>query len=193
MATATQIATRALRRLGVVSAGENPASADVSDAKEALTAMIASWEAEGLTGDILPLDARFEQGVVAMLAVRLAEEYGKTPGEVMVRDAKQGWDQISSAFFSVPKSTFDDGIVNTGHWYQYGIIVGQEGDSLYTPWAASTAYRLREYVQNGSMIYECITAGTSASSGGPTGTGPEITDGTVTWCWRRVAGNPDAE
>jgi len=192
MATATQIATRALRRLNVYSAGENPAAADVEDAKEALTAMLASWESEGLTGDILPLDARFEQGVVAMLAVRLAEEYGKTPGEVLSRDAKQGWDAITAAYFSVPKTRFDDAIVNTGHWYQYGIVVGQE-DQLYMPWAASTAYKLRQMVQNGSMIYECITAGTSASSGGPTGTGPEITDGTVTWCWRRVAGEPDAE
>jgi hypothetical protein len=34
---------------------------------------------------------------------------------------------------------------------------------------------------NGYTIYQCTVAGTSASSGGPTGDGTSITDGTVTW------------
>lgn len=56
-------------------------------------------------------------------------------------------------------------------------------------WAASTAYSAGDYRSNDSAggefgyarIYLCTTAGTSASSGGPTGTGSAITDGTVTW------------
>lgn len=49
-------------------------------------------------------------------------------------------------------------------------------------WAASTAYVLDEIATNDSgKVYECTTAGTSAGSGGPTGTGQAITDGTVTW------------
>ena len=59
MATATQISTRALRRLGVFDALESPSAMDVAAATEALTAMIASWEAEGLSGDVLPIDSRF--------------------------------------------------------------------------------------------------------------------------------------
>lgn len=35
-----------------------------------------------------------------------------------------------------------------------------------------------------ATVYRCITAGTTASSGGPTGTGADITDGTVHWAWR---------
>jgi hypothetical protein len=34
---------------------------------------------------------------------------------------------------------------------------------------------------NGYTIYQCTVAGTSASSGGPTGDGSSVTDGTVTW------------
>jgi len=48
-------------------------------------------------------------------------------------------------------------------------------------WAASTAYGVGDKRLNGGNAYYCTVAGTSASSGGPTGTGSAITDGTVTW------------
>lgn len=52
-------------------------------------------------------------------------------------------------------------------------------------WAPSTAYAVDDFVQNDDAgtdrIYVCEVAGTSAGSGGPTGTGDAIVDGTVTW------------
>ena len=48
-------------------------------------------------------------------------------------------------------------------------------------WAASTSYSLNQVVYNGADVYICTTAGTSASSGGPTGTGTGISDGSVSW------------
>jgi len=48
-------------------------------------------------------------------------------------------------------------------------------------WAASTAYAVGAQVTNGSNVYTCVTAGTSASSGGPTGTGTGIADNTCVW------------
>ncbi len=53
-------------------------------------------------------------------------------------------------------------------------------------WAAATAYYQGQIVRglttNGWNLYQCAVAGTSAGSGGPTGTGPaQITDNTVTW------------
>lgn len=191
MATTSQLVTRALRRLDVIPAGGTPSAEDVADGTEALTAMINAWNAEGLTGAALPIDDRFEQAVVAMLAVRLAEEYGKEPSAVLVRDAETGWNQISSAFFAVPASRFEAGLKYTGHYADVGHIIGDREEN-YDLWQASTAYDLRRYVRNGANLYECVTAGTSASSGGPTGTSAEITDGTVVWCWRRIAGEPDA-
>ena len=190
MATTTQIVTRALRRLRVVPSGGTPSAEDLSDGQDALTAMINAWEAEGLTGDILPLDARFEQAVVAMLAVRISAEYGKEPDAVLVRDAENGWGQISAAFFAVPASRFDSGLTHTGHFADVGYIIGKR-DENYDVWQANTAYQLRRYVRNGANLYECITAGTSGLTG-PSGTGAEIVDGTCLWCWRRVAGEPDS-
>jgi len=187
MATATEIATKALKRLRVIGSGETPAAADVSDATDALNAMIASWEGLSLSGDTLPLDKRFEQAIIAMLAVRLSEDYGKQVGPVLARDAKDGWDTIQAAFFAVPQSSFDRALKWTGNYTDYGFFLGNEIDAA-SLWTASTEYALRDTVSNAGNIYECTVAGQSASSGGPTGTGDAITDGTATWVWRRVDG-----
>lgn len=51
-------------------------------------------------------------------------------------------------------------------------------------WQANTAYALGDHVSNDTApvkVYVCITAGTSAGSGGPTGTTANITDNTVHW------------
>jgi hypothetical protein len=48
-------------------------------------------------------------------------------------------------------------------------------------WAANTAYAVGNGVLNGANIYQCMVAGTSGSSGGPTGNAPLVTDGGVTW------------
>lgn len=50
-------------------------------------------------------------------------------------------------------------------------------------WAASTAYSLNQQVHLGGNVYKATTAGTSAGSGGPTGTGSGITDGTAVWAY----------
>ena len=50
-----------------------------------------------------------------------------------------------------------------------------------TAWVGSTTYYVGEKIINGSQAYQCIVQGVSASSGGPTGTGVDITDGTVHW------------
>jgi hypothetical protein len=50
-------------------------------------------------------------------------------------------------------------------------------------WSASREWALNALCSNGGQYYKCTTAGTSASSGGPTGTGSSITDGTAVWAW----------
>lgn len=48
-------------------------------------------------------------------------------------------------------------------------------------WASGTAYTLGQRRSNSGNVYQVTTAGTSAGSGGPTGTGSAITDNTVVW------------
>ena len=40
-----------------------------------------------------------------------------------------------------------------------------------------------EYVVNGGNVYRCVTEGTTAASGGPTGTGTSIADGSAVWTY----------
>ena len=69
------------------------------------------------------------------------------------------------------------------------IIDGSPAPGLSTStglgdWGASVSYSVGNKIQNDKeRIYECTVAGTSASSGGPTGTGQSISDGGVTWKW----------
>lgn len=50
-------------------------------------------------------------------------------------------------------------------------------------WAATHAYVVGNAVTNGGLGYVCSAAGTSAGSGGPTGTGTNIVDGAGTLRW----------
>lgn len=88
-----------------------------------------------------------------------------------------------------PTGTSTDITDGTAHWKYIGL--GTVTDSpgvfratadLVTAWAIDTAYTKYTRVSNDSgKVYECITAGTSAHSGGPTGTTADITDNTAHW------------
>ena len=48
-------------------------------------------------------------------------------------------------------------------------------------WIASNVTAVGQFCTNSGNTYQCTAAGTTAASGGPTGTGTSITDGSVTW------------
>jgi len=51
-------------------------------------------------------------------------------------------------------------------------------------WVASTSVTaLTSWCTNGGNVYLCTTSGTTAASGGPSGTGSNITDNTAHWTW----------
>jgi parallel beta-helix repeat protein len=50
-----------------------------------------------------------------------------------------------------------------------------------TQWKGTTVYTIGQYVHNDGNIYIADMNGTSAGSGGPTGTGSDIVDGTTRW------------
>jgi len=51
----------------------------------------------------------------------------------------------------------------------------------YSAWVASTKYQVGDHVTNSSNDYVCTQAGTSAGSGGPTGTTTGIQDNSCIW------------
>jgi hypothetical protein len=62
-----------------------------------------------------------------------------------------------------------------------GEVAYEVSTAAAAAWLPTTAYSATNLVINGGLVYTCTVGGTSASSGGPTGTGSGITDGTVTW------------
>ena len=50
-----------------------------------------------------------------------------------------------------------------------------------TEWAGSTSFSVGDIRRNSGNVYQCIKAGTSDSSGGPSGELDEVVDNTVTW------------
>lgn len=72
-----------------------------------------------------------------------------------------------------------------GHFRIYasdGVTCHMQGN-VSQNWAASTVYAVNQQVNLGGNVYRCTAAGTSASSGGPSGQGGSITDGGVTWAY----------
>lgn len=185
MATATEISTKALRRAGIVNAAETPAAHDIAFCNDMLSSMIAAWDCNGLTGEVLPLASRFEEGVIAILAVKAAESFGVSVGPVLQRDADRGERQLLAHFVAIPNLRIDNALLSLpSNDYCRAIPVIDR----VPEWDTSTAYGLGDRVFNGSYIYLCTTAGTSAASGGPASTSASISDGTVTWQFERVYG-----
>lgn len=179
MSSSAQIVARALMRLRVIGAGEDPSAEDAADGLAALNAMIAGWEGDGVkvSGDV-PLDARFEEGVIAMLAVRLADDHGKSLTDGIARDAQQGWQRLKAAFTHIPLAQFDSALRNMPS-QRYWQSVGSA-----PLWHAKYEYSVGDYAQSNGRLYECTVAGTSGALR-PLGSSQSIPDGTVTWKWVR--------
>jgi hypothetical protein len=63
---------------------------------------------------------------------------------------------------------------------------------LTASWVKSTTYSVKDKVQANGNLYECITGGASASSGGgPSGTTTDITDGAAHWKYTMAASTAD--
>jgi hypothetical protein len=74
------------------------------------------------------------------------------------------------------------------YWiYWKGNTVANGPEFIPDLWVANTTYAIGQFARNGNQIYSCTVAGTSASSGGPSGVGASylqsgwITDGTASW------------
>lgn len=184
MATAVEIATKALKRLSIVQAGAAASAVDVTDAIDALNAMVNAWEADSVSVT-LPIDDRFEQGVVAMLAVRLAEDYGRPVGDVLARDARAGWQNLQAHYIQAPAIVFDWALTRTPSRRNVeGAVTSIDGTRA---WQASTSFELAELVTNAGNVYVCIVAGVSGTAG-PTGTALNQTDGSCSWDYVQAIG-----
>lgn len=95
-----------------------------------------------------------------------------------------------------PTQRYDLSIVTVAPGSDYSLRVASPSGSAWASqtidyvsvgavaWVLSTVYAAGALVTNDTgKLYTCITAGTSAGSGGPTGTAADITDGSVHWMY----------
>ena len=140
MTTSLDIVTRALRRLNIIAPDESPEDSEAQSALDALNDMIGSWPAQGLQlqETDFPLDQRFNGALVAMLAIRIAEDYGKQAGPVLTRDARLGWSSLQAKYQPNHDVHFDHGATYTSGrgLFAWIIQIGPDFDLVQgdAPW-----------------------------------------------------------
>jgi len=114
MSTSSQLTAKAMRRLQLLDAHESPSAADDAHANSVLLDIIAEFEATGLalTSADLPLPAKYESALVAILAARLAGDFGRPVDEALDRDARSARHTIAGGYFEVPAQAFEEGLLN---------------------------------------------------------------------------------
>lgn len=114
MASALDIITRALRKLNVLSARENPNADDAQHCLDELNAILAAYVARGCetapnaqlaaVGSVLTLDSAYHQALVDVLAERISEPFGIPLSAKVIADAGRGDRLILKEF--VTRATF---------------------------------------------------------------------------------------
>lgn len=123
--------------------------------------------------------------LAAQLHIRFAGAYrgmyfGPHEGETQQR-ASVVFNGVSpvDGYFHKSQQIFDKTPVSAAQQGWTCSVSGFANDG--TSWGATTSYVLDDVVENGGDVYRCTTAGTSAGSGGPSGTSLSIADNTVVW------------
>ena len=187
MSTAAQIVTNALRRLAIVNATDSPAAADVAYGVTILGSILSSYASDAIdvSGDI-PLPAKFEHGITALLAAQLASPFGISPATLgpasaigtIAHDAADGMAELRAAYVRPPVQSFEIALQATPSRLGFSV-------SIPSPWAQASDQAVGDQVTNAGNLYSCTSPGrTSAISTGPSGTGTAITDGTVIWAFQ---------
>jgi hypothetical protein len=120
---------------------------------------------------------------------------GALPGNCAAADAgtllasatlPSDWMAAASSGSKAKSGTWQDSAANANglgrHYRIRASDAAVDAQGLVSmPWAASTAVQVGQQMHNGGNVYVVTTGGTTHTSGGPTGTGTGISDGTVTW------------
>ena len=92
-----------------------------------------------------------------------------------------GYQSATANFVATTVTPGAGGTANFARGFETGGTTVVADFTIQAPWQASTAVIIGQYVTNGGNSYVCTTGGATAASGGPTGTGTGITDGTAVW------------
>lgn len=117
MTTASDIVTRALRKIGVKSSDEDASSEVMTEGLEALNAMMHGWKLQGVDlshtdlalTDTFSLDPEYEEGTVYLLASRLSPDYTRP----QAFDADAWFRGFQAAYASIDEVSMPSLLTNT--------------------------------------------------------------------------------
>lgn len=123
MATARDTIKRALRLIGAISSGDEPAAEEAQDALDALNGMMAAFKSLGIDydhiplalTDVFPMPEAHRDHVAQMLAVRIAPEYGATPAPIVMGAAASALLALQAAYFVADYSETDPAILERNY------------------------------------------------------------------------------
>lgn len=125
MSTVLDIVSRALRELNLVGAGDDPDSGLAAKTLDTLNGMGQGWEADGIhagwpvctLSDDFPLEPKHEEGVVYLLARRVAGGRGQQLTIPQAAMAETGYSRLVADYKTVENLRFDGGLVGRrGAW-----------------------------------------------------------------------------
>lgn len=122
--TARDVIKRALRRLEVIAAGEEPTAEEARDALLELNAMMIGFAREGIAyshttlalSDVLNMDDGLSIFVSNMLTEKLAGEYGRQLTPVQMQEADMGRRMLQAAYYTPETATIDYAIYRPSQW-----------------------------------------------------------------------------
>jgi hypothetical protein len=130
MSTVRDLIERAHRRLGEVGFGQAMTPERADHGLNCLNEMCHGWKAEnvdiGFTDKALNdpffLGSEYFGGVAALLAVRLAEDYGNNLSQLpsILRDATTAWRSLQAAYIQAPAADIDRALQNLPSQRRYG-------------------------------------------------------------------------
>ena len=117
-----------------------------------------------------------------------------TGTELAIMNLPSDWLAAASGGIKSKAGTWEDaaaeasGFARHYRLYDNGLTACHQQGVVSQPWVASTVFATGQQVHNGNNVYICTTGGTTHSSGGPTGTGTAISDGSCVWDYVDVKG-----
>lgn len=120
MTTANDTIKSALRKIGVIAAGEAPTAQEATDGLECLNDMLHGFSADGIAfahttlalADNLPVPDEQVQHIKAMLAVYMAPEYGATPSPIVLAQAENARRYLQGAYSLPVTASADSALLN---------------------------------------------------------------------------------
>jgi hypothetical protein len=125
MTTRASILSRAFGRLAMGDYEFDVTPDERAQARDSLDTMLGEWAAIGVDLGHTPSDGDndaeemttpswSDQGVIANLALRMAADFGKTPGSGLTKDAKRGYDLATAKTLAIPTAQRAQSVAHGG-------------------------------------------------------------------------------